>query len=410
MPELAAKLYILGAHNRASTLTHPAFHYRDGYLYQYLGLNVRLAGTADLPLHDGTVPYWLLSRMRKLASLVLTIMHDIYGPDGIVERFAHPVFFQAFNDLIGMDWDSSGSTTVTTAVVKEALSKSEIPVRVAGGKGRQALNAPNELAEISRQFNLDAERLIATSRLVAKVDNVLVQDGYDLYHHAFFVSSTGRWAVVQQGLNPEVRMARRYHWLATENYFDSPHTGVVGVKRNRVLNLASAKSRENRIVILELVNEGATKVAKYLALLRGQATLFDVPRYHPYTKIDIEVRTVVKNLPPPKSVTDFKELLLQYRVGPKTLRALSLVAELVFKTPADWNDPATDPFKFAFAVGGKDGIPYPVDRRTYDELIAILDAVVDKARSDPGLYRYLSHLAKKAETWRYPQDKKKPTL
>ncbi|MCC6031354.1 MAG: DUF763 domain-containing protein [Pyrobaculum sp.] len=370
---------------------------------------MKLSGVADLPLHEGHVPSWLLTRMKKLASLLLRLMYDLYGPDGVVERFAHPVFFQSFNNIIGMDWDSSGSTTVTTAVVKEVLKDSDIPIRVAGGKGRHALNTPDELAEISRLFDLDAERLITASRLVAKVDNALVQDGYSIYHHAFFVAETGKWAVVQQGMNPEVKMARRYHWLRTEDFFNSPHAGVVGVRHSHVLNLASKHSRENRDVVLELVNEGAAKVARYLPLLRGETTLIDVPRYHPYKRLDVDPKVVLRSLSPPKSVSDFRELLLKYRVGPKTLRALSLVAELVYKTSADWNDPAVDPFKFAFAVGGKDGVPYPVDRRTYDELIALLDAVIEKARGDPGLYKYLAHLAKKAEMWRFPADKKKPT-
>lgn len=370
---------------------------------------MRLSGVADLPLHGGHVPYWLLARMKKLSSLILHVMNDLYGPDGIVGRFAHPIFFQAFNNIIGMDWDSSGSTTVTTAVVKEVLQSSDIPVRLAGGKGIYALNTPNELFEISRLFDLDADILITASRLVAKVDNALVQDGYQLYHHAFFVSETGKWGVVQQGLSHELRMARRYHWIATTDFLNSPHAGVVGIHHNNVLNLASKNSRENREVILELVNEGSSKVVRYLALLRGQATLFDVPRYHPYARLDFDIGAVVKNSPPPKSVTDFKELLLRHRVGPKTLRALSLVAELVFKAPADWSDPAVDPFKFAFAVGGKDGVPYPIDKKVYDELIALLDAVVNKAKGDSGLYRCLSHLARKAEMWSYPQDKKRPT-
>ncbi|AAL63014.1 DUF763 domain-containing protein [Pyrobaculum aerophilum] len=371
---------------------------------------MKLSGIADLPLHDGHVPYWLLARMKKLSSLILRIMYELYGPDGIVDRFAHPVFFQAFNNVIGMDWDSSGSTTVTTAVVKEALWKSDIPVKVAGGKGRHALNTPKELMEIARLFDLDANELVVKSRLAAKVDGALLQDGYELYHHAFIVSETGKWGVIQQGLNPDLKMARRYHWLSTEDFFNSPHAGVVGIRHEKVLNLASKNSKDNRAVILELINEGASKVARYLYLLRGQATLFETPYYHPYIKLDIDIKAVVKNLPPPKSVADFKELLLQYRIGPKTLRALSLVAELIFKTPADWNDPAVDPFKFAFAVGGKDGVPSPIDKRVYDELITLLDAVVEKARGDPGLYRYLSHLAKKAESWKYPSDKKRPTL
>lgn len=359
---------------------------------------MRFSGVADLPLHGGHVPHWLLARMKKLASLTLRIMYDFYGEDGIIERFAQPFFFQAFSNLIGMDWDSSGSTTVTTAVVKDALASLDIPVAVAGGKGQRALNTPDELKEISKRFGLDPEPLVTASRLTAKVDNSLVQDCYDIYHHAFLVASTGRWAVIQQGMNPRVKMARRYHWLSTNDFFNSPHTGIIGIRERKVLNLASRRSSDNRGVILELVNEGPGKVARLIAQL---------PYYHPYLKIDY--RQVVRNLPPPKSIGDFKELLLRYRVGPKTLRALALVAELIYKKPADWEDPAVDPFKFSFAVGGKDGVPYPVDRKTYDELIAILDAVLEKARSDPGIYKYLSHLARKAETWRFPEERKRPT-
>lgn len=377
---------------------------------------MRLSGIADLPLHDGHVPQWLASRMKRLASLVLRVMHDMYGPDGMIERLASPAFFQAFNNVLGMDWDSSGSTTVTTAVIKEALRGSGVPVRVAGGKGRQALNAPRELLGIAREFGLDAERLIAASRLTAKVDSALVQDGYDIYHHAFFVSASGKWCVIQQGMNVRLRMARRYHWINTENFFDSPHAGIVGLRHERVLNLASRLSGENRRVVLELVNEGPASVARHLNALKGQLTLLDVAYYNPRADIratglelsEVNVKAVARNLPPPKSVADFKELLLKYRVGARTLRALSLVAELIYRAPADWNDPALDPFKFAFAVGGKDGVPYPVNVKVYDELIALLDAIVERARSDPEIYRHLARLAKRAEAQAFPRGQKLP--
>lgn len=346
---------------------------------------------------------------------MLEALYMEYGEDGLVERLANPIFFQAFNNLIGMDWDSSGSTTVTTAVVREALSASEIPVRVAGGKGARALAAPEEIREAAEEFELDSERLIEASRLAAKVDNVLVQDGYSIYHHAFIVSRSGTWAVIQQGMNPQARMARRYHWLNATDFFNDPHVGIVGTRLGAVLNLASSASRENRRAVVELVSEGPQRVAKDLALLTGQSTLLgEAPRYHPYVDIrrEVNVREVARRLPPRGAVQDLKDLLLRHKVGPKTIRALALVAELIYRAPADWSDPANvDPFKFAFAVGGKDGVPYPVDRRTYDELVALLDAVMERARQkgEGSLYSYLASLAQRAARWSYPREAKRPT-
>lgn len=373
---------------------------------------MRLGGYADLPLHTGHVPPWLLARMKKLSAILVKIMYDMWGENGIVERLANPVFFQAVNNLIGMDWDSSGSTTVTTAVLKYAFEKSDVPVRIAGGKGEHALKTPEELRAIADAWGLDGESLIEASRLAAKVDNALVQDGYTIYHHAFIVARSGTWAVVQQGMNPENRMARRYHWIKTEDFFNDPHKGIVGKRGEGVLNLASSKSAENRAVILELAASGPEKLARDLLILTGQSTL--VPYYHPYVdrrriKAELgDVRHIVASVP--RGASSFKELVLSRGVGPKTLRALALVAELLYRAPADWRDPANvDPFKFSFAVGGKDGVPYPVDRRTYDELISLLEAMVEAAKGERGIYTYLSSLAKKAMAWSPPQSSKRPT-
>ncbi|MGC8974025.1 MAG: DUF763 domain-containing protein [Thermoproteus sp.] len=377
---------------------------------------MRFSGYADLPLHTGHVPPWLLSRMKKLSTLLLKIMYDLWGEEGILVRLASPVFFQAVNDLIGMDWDSSGSTTVTTAVLKYAMEKADLPIRIAGGKGAAALRTPDELRSIADRWGLDWARLAEASRLAAKVDNALVQDGYSIYHHAFVVTERGRWAVIQQGMNPAARMARRYHWLETDRFFDDPHSGIVGVRERAVLNLASSKSAGNRSAILDVVSSGPEKVARDLMLLTGQTTLVGPTYYHPYVDIKRlrseigDPRRLAQSLP--RDVSSFKELLLHRGVGPKTLRALALVAELIYRSPADWTDPANvDPFKFSFAVGGKDGVPYPVDRKTYDELISLLEAMVDAARrsGDRGIYGYLSSLASKAAGWSPPQSFKRPT-
>lgn len=381
------------------------------------GRHVEFGGYADLPLHTGHVPPWLLARMKKLSTLLLEIVYDLWGEEGILVRLASPIFFQAVNDLIGMDWDSSGSTTVTTAVLKYAMEKADLPIRIAGGKGEHALRTPQELRAIAERWGLDWASLVEASRLVAKVDNALVQDGYSIYHHAFVVTERGRWAVIQQGMNPASRMARRYHWLETNKFFDDPHTGIVGIRSNAVLNLASSRSSANRSAIMDLVSSGPEKVARDLMILTGQTTLLGGTYYHPYVdakKLKAEIgdpRRLAYAIP--KDISSFKELVLSRGVGPRTLRALALVAELIYRSPADWTDPANvDPFKFSFAVGGKDGVPYPVDRRTYDELISLLEAMVEAARrsGERGIYGYLASLAAKAASWSPPPEYKRPTL
>ncbi|MEM1690839.1 MAG: DUF763 domain-containing protein, partial [Thermofilaceae archaeon] len=188
-------------------------------------------GVAELPLHGGRVPPWLIARMKELAEIVVRLVVDEFGTKGFLERVADPLWFQALNNLIGMDWDSSGSTTVTTAVLKDALSRVELGVYAAGGKGDASLKTPEELRSIAARLDLDAERLVEASYLVAKVDSAALQAGYQLYHHAFFVDAEGRWAVVQQGMNPQARLARRYHWFSESlhSFVETPHSGVSGV-------------------------------------------------------------------------------------------------------------------------------------------------------------------------------------
>ncbi len=365
-----------------------------------------------MPLHGGRVPRWLYARMVRLAGLVLRVMHEEHGPEGIVERLSSPLWFQALNNLIGMDWDSSGSTTVTTAVLREALERSDLELRVVGGKGRAALSVPQQLRELGRRWDIDVGALAEASRLVAKVDSALVQDGYDVYHHALFVTSRGTWAVVQQGMDPARRMARRYHWYMASDYFNDPHRAIVGVRGRGALNMASSASAGARKTIMDVVRDGS--LGRDLMALAGQSTLLDVPRYHPWThrpRISVEEARRIAALVP-RDAADFRDLVLARGVGPRTIRALALVAELVYGSPADWRDPANvDPFKYAFAVGGKDGVPYPVDRRAYDELIGVLGRLIDVAvrAGDRGVLGHLRRLALLARGWSPDDRYRRPT-
>jgi uncharacterized protein len=73
---------------------------------------------------------------------------------------------------------------------------------------------------------------------------------------------------------------------------------------------------------------------------------------------------------------DFASLLLLEKLGPRTLQSLALIAEVVHGAPTRFSDPA----RFSFALGGKDGHPFPVPLKTYDESISILRHSLDRAR------------------------------
>lgn len=362
--------------------------------------------------------------MKELAEIVVRLVVDEFGTKGFLERVADPVWFQALNNLIGMDWDSSGSTTVTTAVLKDALSRVELGVYAAGGKGDASLKTPEELRSIAARLDLDAERLVEASYLVAKVDSAALQAGYQLYHHAFFVDAEGRWAVVQQGMNPQARLARRYHWFSESlhSFVETPHSGVSGVA-GLALNTVDANLAQHQRLLVDLAKKDPRKVEglvkQALAVARGVTPLVSYEPYRPekvrellkrYSRlggISVNRRSLLaaREL----DVRNYEMLLGVRGLGPSTIRALALVAELVYETPPSWRDPVThppDPFKFAYAVGGKDGIPFPVDRKTYDELLTILGELTRKVKNPSALRR----LAALTKSWSPPPEEKIPTL
>ncbi|MGC8606546.1 MAG: DUF763 domain-containing protein [Vulcanisaeta sp.] len=382
-----------------------------------------ISGVADLPLHAGHVPPWLYSRMVRLSGLIVELLIDERGIKNTIRLFSNPVFFQAFNNIIGMDWDSSGSTTITTAALKEALSKKDTGIKVIGGKGVYALNAPVEIEELGRTWDIDIETLKLMSRLSAKIDNTALQDGYRLYHHAMIIGSDGTWAVIQQGLNEKIKYARRYHIWMENDLLNEPHTGIVGIKGNHALNMVSRTSNDARKTILDLVHQEAIKVvrdwAMVKAMMKGNTTILtylgkEPPRYYnPYLSGAFKPYTASINedtIKQARDANDFKDLLLTRGLGPSTMLALALIAELIYRNPIDWNDPANiDPRRYAFALGGKDGSPYPVNREIYDTVIDIMQAIVDMARKDGALTIYLKHLANVTRQLNLPVDLVRPT-
>jgi len=364
------------------------------------GLGTGVSGAADLPLHWGHVPPWLLKVMRRMSRAILEVVIIELGPEALLKRLSNPLWFQAFNNAIGMDWDSSGSTTVTTALIKEALQNINADVRVAGGKGKHSLKTPEEIVRISEELSMGskvAEELVTTSKLGAKADNVLLQDGYSLYHHAIVFDRLGRWVIIQQGMNPEERMARRYHLssFVAKDPITDPHSGVASDHVTKPLNVTVSLSEGTRKTMLDLSMERPENIAEEIrrvsTYLKGQRTLFDdikpprpilrIPYYRPVRLTPQLLRTLNKVYE--ARPRDFREFVSLRGVGPEVIRALSLVAELIYREPPPLNDPVSipySPFKYAYTIGGKDGIPYPVKREVAVAVVRELENIVENAK------------------------------
>src|ERR1700689_1029714 len=323
-------------------------------------------GSADLPLHGGHVPQWLTARMASLGRVIVEALVHHYGHDELLRRLSHPFWFQSFGAVMGMDWHSSGITTSVLSALKRGLKplQSELGVYVCGGRGRHSRRTPAELEQVGEQTGLDAAPLVHASRLVAKVDSAAVHDGFDLYLHAFVVTSQGRWCVVQQGLNASRREARRYHWLSEDltSFLDSPHAAIEGTNQGEILNLADSRAAASRQAGLELVRGGPDRPLPVLRRLRdsprGTLSLFTdldaqgplrelqiaagsgshlrMPAHHDVRVIDVMLKRLRGTLAAAaeSGPQDFAELLLTPGVGARTIASLALVAEIIHGAPA----------------------------------------------------------------------------
>ena len=341
----------------------------------------RRTGYASLPLHGGKAPSWLFSRMVLLSREILAHIVAEYGAAEVLRRLSDPFWFQAFGCVLGFDWHSSGVTTTVCGAVKESLKETgtEWGLFAAGGKGAASRKSPAQIASACEYLGRDPDVLLHASRTAAKVDNAAVQDGYQLYHHVFLFTASGDWCVVQQGMNDQSSTARRYHWLSEHvtSFVDEPHEAVCCDVQGATLNLVASESGAVRQASAELASqspEATLKVIEKIPDLR-------LPSRHAlFPEMDVDTRYLSKILLKTyeRAPENFETLLGIEGVGPKTLRALALASELIYGAQASTRDPA----RFAFAHGGKDGIPFPVDRPTYDRTIEILSRAVDRARID----------------------------
>ncbi len=355
-------------------------------------------GVASLPLHGGKAPRWLFSRMCRLAGLVTEMIVAEYGPEKMLERLSDPRWFQAFGCVLGFDWHSSGVTTTACGAVKEGIRGREVDLGffAAGGKGAASRKTPEEILRQADAAALpvDAASLVRASRLAAKVDNTALQDGYQLYHHAFFFTRSGAWSVVQQGMNEAARYARRYHWHSPTmpGFVNEPHSGIAAEqKASRVLNMVASESAPARDAVVNLLAQGPAAVARELALVHR----LDLPARHWIAPEDIRPRGFDRVLISAyeQAPRCFEDVLEVRGLGPKALRALVMVAELAYGTAPSWRDPAV----YSFAHGGKDGIPYPVDRPVYDGTVALLKRAIQE--SEMGRSEKLAAVRRLASFW-----------
>ncbi len=363
-------------------------------------------GIAETPLHGGKAPPWLFSRMVSLSREIVRAIVEEYGPVEVLRRLSDPYWFQAFGCVIGFDWHSSGITTTTLGALKDGLKKinRDLDIYVAGGKGGVSRKTPDQIKQQCELIGIDPDPLMYASRMSAKVDSAVLQDGYKIYAHSILFTCTGEWAVVQQGMNESLRYARRYHWLGAnvKSFVVEPHAGIIADKTEGALDLTAGKSEDVRTHSVKIINQPTKQVLSDLRevvrISRGldkpvQGDLFDtavptiagaelhtfrMPSRHWVTFRDIRpdrLQSVLLSTYE-RQPGNFETLVGLEGVGAKTLRALALMSEVIYGVSPSFDDPA----RFSYAVGGKDGTPYPVNRLVYDESIQLLKNAIDKAK------------------------------
>ncbi len=345
-------------------------------------------GTTDLPLHGGSAPRWLFDRMVRLSKGIAEVIIEEFGREEFLRRITDPHWFQALSCTIGFDWHSSGTTTTTCGALKEGLDPEQHGLAVLGGKGKTSRKTPDEIKGLEDKFSIeptDIDSLVESSKLSAKIDNSCIQDNYQLYHHCFILSEDAEWGVIQQGMNEKEGYARRYQWLSDDidEFLEEPHEGICCDKQeSKALNMTDRQSREAREISVDLINDNPDHLKKYFEK-GGQTTLTDfeskelkLPSHHGVLDMDLSEREwKVLDKAYEIQPESYKELMSLEGLGPKKIRALALVSDLIYGSEVSWEDPV----KYSFSHGGKDGTPYPVDEEVYDNTIEVLEEDIKQA-------------------------------
>lgn len=362
-------------------------------------------GIVNLPLHGGHAPSYLIKRMIKLSSAICKILIDEKGVKEFFNRISDPLWFQAFGCVLGFDWHSSGLTTVVTGVLKQSLNFEEHGITISGGKGKNSVKPKYEIYKLAeKNYNLSTnkiDKLLYASKMSAKVDNSAIQDGFSLYHHMIFFDGDGNWTIIQQGLNEKFKLARRYHWLS-DNLIDfiiEPHKGIIGNERIPFcLNMTSREAEENRKSCVDLVKEGSNSIKSSIYKIVQTNSFENLDKWISPNRLhsdsnnfDEQISTYVEKYIMPRKInwktmdelydtrpTNYEHLISLNGVGPSTVRALALISEIIYGNRASWRDPV----KYNYAHGGKDGVPYPIARNTYDNSITYLSEAINGAEID----------------------------
>ena len=338
---------------------------------------MKRSGFADLPLHGGRVPPWLAVRMERLGVAIVEGILLHYGASEFLSRLSDPFWFQALGCVMGMDWHSSGITTSVVGALKRGVNPRahELGLYFCGGRGKQSRKTPDELRMLADQRGLDANSLVRASRLTAKIDNNAIGDGFQIYLHSFVVAHGGEWAVVQQGLNDESGLARRYHWhsASVRDFVREPHAAVVGRNQGTILNLVDARAESAQTALLKIAAESPERTLRDV-----QQMMLTMPRHHEVRAANVDLKRLgaVLAVSYDRQLRDFASLLLTENLGPRTLQTLALIAEVIHGAPSRFTDPA----RFSFALGGKDGHPFPVPLKVYDESLSVLRRSLDSGR------------------------------
>ena len=333
------------------------------------------SGNIGMPLHFGKMPKWLTERMGKMGSAVIESVAQNYGKSEVLSRLSNPNWFQALGAVMGMQWNSSGVTATVLGSLKRKINPmaSELGIYILGGKGKYSWRAPEQIKRVSDKHGLKGNELVNSCQLTRRVDNNAIQDGYNLYQQYFVLTDEGEWTAITQGMNTNTRRARRYHWHSpsVKSFVDDPHKGIVGMQTGKILNLADKQADFARKNIVSLTRE---KPKEVLDVYKG----ITFPNRHDVRESDVNMTRLasVLNMAYNSEINNFENLLMLKGVGPRTIKSLALVSEVIHGDPSRFDDPA----RFSFAVGGKDGVPHPVDTETYDETIEMLQDAVEKAK------------------------------
>ena len=333
------------------------------------------SGSIGMPLHFGKVPGFLTERMGNMGDAIVESILTNYGKSELLSRMSDPNWFQALGAVMGMHWNSSGVTAVTLGALKRKLNPKshELGVYILGGKGKQMTYTPRQITKVSDRHSLDAPEILKSQRLSARVDNNAIQDGFDLYQQYFLLTDEGEWTAISQGMNKTNRRARRYHWHSptVQSFGSSPHTGIAGLENQSILNLVDPSAETLQQNMIELTNEKPTEIIKAMKSA-------EMPNRHDVRKEDINTARLasVLDLAYNREIEKFEDLVDMHGVGPRTLKALAMASEVIHGDATRFEDPA----RFAFAVGGKDGRPHPIDTKSFDETVTMLQDTIDKSK------------------------------